>query len=403
MSLDLNSTAAQIESMVVDLQARQGERVRRVESAFIALNEFQLDRYLDISNESQGGRYRIVPEILEHPSSVYKPDLPPGNFRVVSSDGSHIEVDRHLAVRCFLINVGVSALTYGDYPNATLYSVPRLYAAQEDLVISEIATGRQQSIEGAVLGAKRAVAEVSILAEEASGLDSNTPSIYLVDGSLVMMGLVGHGYHDFVLRELIEDGFIKSMNHIRDFSENRSFGLASYISMPAHSDVVNALNVTSCVYPIKDSNLRCDNSSFSTNPCEKCISGVLDRDIFWKLLKPGERSSVFGVNSPVVENHYLGTGITFFYVNVGTENGRVEMPSWVSDNRSSLDLVHSLIVDQCERGRGYPVALMEAHEQAVVGVSDRRNFVQLVEQVLHKKGSDVYTSEKARSKRLRWL
>ena len=146
MSLDLNSTAAQIESMVVDLQARQGERVRRVERAFIALNEFQLDRYLDISNESQGGRYRIVPEILEHPSSVYKPDLPPGNFRVVSSDGSHIEVDRHLAVRCFLINVGVSALTYGDYPNATLYSVPRLYAAQEALVISEIANGRQQSI-----------------------------------------------------------------------------------------------------------------------------------------------------------------------------------------------------------------------------------------------------------------
>jgi len=106
MSLDLNSTAAQIESMVVDIQARQGERARRVENAFIALKDFQLDRYLDISNESQGGRYGITPKILEHPSIVYKPDLPPGNFRVVSSDGSHIEVDRHLAVRCFLINIG---------------------------------------------------------------------------------------------------------------------------------------------------------------------------------------------------------------------------------------------------------------------------------------------------------
>lgn len=403
MSLDLNSTAAQIESMVVDLQARQGERAIRIANALVAVDEFRLDNYLNISNESHGGQYKTGPKILEHPSSVYKPELAPVNFSVVSSDGSHIEVDRHMAVRCFLINVGVSVLTYGDTPNANLYSVPRLYASQEDLVISEIGTGRQQSVEGAVLGAKRAVAEVSILADEASSSDSNIPSVGLVDGSLVMMGLVGHGYHDFVLRELIEDGFIKSLNHLRDFSESRSFSLASYISMPAHSDVVNALNMTGCSHPSTDSNLRCDFRSFSPNPCEKCISGVLDRDIFWKLLKPGERSPVFGVNSPVVENHYLGTGITFFYVNVGSEIGRVEMPSWVSDDRSSLDLVHSLIVDQCERGRGYPVTLMEAHEQAVVGVADRRNFVQLVEQVLQKNGAQVYTSEKARSKRLRWL
>jgi hypothetical protein len=35
-------------------------------------------------------------------------------------------------------------------------------------------------------------------------------------------------------------------------------------------------------------------------------------------------------------------------------------------------------MDQCAKGRGYPVALSEAHEQAVVRAADRRSFDELV-------------------------
>ena len=68
-----------------------------------------------------------------------------------------------------------------------------------------------------------------------------------------------------------------------------------------------------------------------------------------------------------------------------------------------LNLSHSLILDQCRRGLGYPVAIMEAHEQAVITGQDRELFRRMVEDALAERHLPVYTSEKARSKRQRSL
>jgi NurA-like 5'-3' nuclease len=45
---------------------------------------------------------------------------------------------------------------------------------------------------------------------------------------------------------------------------------------------------------------------------------------------------------------------------------------------SNLEVLAARVLDQCEKGRGYPVALSEAHEQAVVRAADRRAFEELV-------------------------
>ncbi len=50
--------------------------------------------------------------------------------------------------------------------------------------------------------------------------------------------------------------------------------------------------------------------------------------------------------------------------------------------RHMVNNIASMIIDQCAKGRGYPVALAEAHEQAVVKGPDREFFYQL----LHKFG-----------------
>ena len=112
---------------------------------------------------------------------------------------------------------------------------------------------------------------------------------------------------------------------------------------------------------------------------------------------------MFTATSPDVDRYYRGTSLSFFYLNVGEEIARVEVPSWVAEREDSVDLTHSLLVDQCGRGHGYPVALMESHEQAVVSGSDRRHFVDLIERALQDRGLPVYTSEKVLSKRMRWL
>jgi len=109
---------------------------------------------------------------------------------------------------------------------------------------------------------------------------------------------------------------------------------------------------------------------------------VRDRDLFINLLSPGERSAVFLSQSSVVEKHYGTHQVYFFYLRVDDEIARVEVPQWVAMDDGLLSLTHTLVLDQCRRGQGYPVALSEAHEQAVVTGADREYFWQLVESSL---------------------
>ena len=403
MSLDLTDTATQIDRMAVDLKARRGQRERRLLSAMRALEDFSLDSY---NREWERRREALpfpVPVVTKAPGSRFGPPALPSDFCVAAVDGSHIDVDRHLPVRCFLINTGVAVLTYGSSPDADLFSQPRLYATQDELVIKDPLTPREQAIEGAVLGAKRTVGEIRRLVSVAGNLPPRTPTLALLDGSLLMLGLVGNHYQEFVMRELVEDGFAEALEDLREMAKARPLAVASYVSLPRSTEVVNALRLTVCSYKTPDAGYHCGVSGTGRQPCDQCVGTVLDREMYARLLEPGERSAVFGTSSRGVETYYRGNGISFFYVNVGEEIGRVEVPSWIADDEAALGLTHSLVVDQCRRGRGYPVGLMEAHEQAVVGGADRRYFVQAVEEALQGQGMPVYSSEKSRSKRLRWL
>jgi len=79
------------------------------------------------------------------------------------------------------------------------------------------------------------------------------------------------------------------------------------------------------------------------------------------------------------------------------------MPRWVAENGDLLGIVHALVLDQCRRGQGYPVALSEAHEQAVVTAADKAGFWQLVESLCIEEKIPTLTSAKSFSKRTRWV
>jgi hypothetical protein len=94
--------------------------------------------------------------------------------------------------------------------------------------------------------------------------------------------------------------------------------------------------------------------------------------------------------------------VRFFYLKGDEEIARVELPRWVEE-RGLVDMLHALVLDQCRRGQGYPVALSEAHEQAVVTGADRQQFQYLVELALSEKRLSTTTSAKSRSKKTRWI
>jgi NurA-like 5'-3' nuclease len=104
----------------------------------------------------------------------------------------------------------------------------------------------------------------------------------------------------------------------------------------------------------------------------------------------------------VVREYYGDHAICFFYLRLEDEVARVEFPRWVSE-QGGVEQVHALVFDQCRRGQGYPVALIEAHEQAVIGGGDRERFWDLVELGLEEKRLSTDGSAKSRSKRTRWI
>jgi hypothetical protein len=76
----------------------------------------------------------------------------------------------------------------------------------------------------------------------------------------------------------------------------------------------------------------------------------------------------------------------FCYVHVGTEVARVEMPFWLTEDRELLDQSLGILLGQVHKGFGYPVAIAEAHNQAVIRGGDRARFFSLLEQQMVKAG-----------------
>ena len=397
--LDLNKIAPQIDSMVAQLKTGAKERQEHLQNALSALCKHN-DDFENLKRKIAASKTTwLVAGLVEGLSQHYAaPPLPP-EFTVMATDGSNIDVDRHRSTRCFLINIGSVSLHYGTSPGATLESFPRLYSGAEDLVITPDGTkDREQPIESTLLGIKRGVDECQRLAELAATQPSDSTTLALIDGSLILWPL--EPYADFVKKTLLDEGYLHYLDEMRKLNQDRKLAIASYISFSRSNDVVNALRVALCPREVVDTDRHC--SDCTSRECDK-VAGIRDRELFINILSPGERSALFFNQSSIVEKHYGVHQVYFFYFRIDEEIARVEVPRWVATDKDLLNLTHTLILDQCRRGQGYPVALSEAHEQAVVTGADREYFWHLVETSLVNEKLPSLSSAKSRSKRTRWI
>lgn len=86
-------------------------------------------------------------------------------------------------------------------------------------------------------------------------------------------------------------------------------------------------------------------------------------------------------------------------MNLGNEIVRIEIPVWIAQNDGLCTLVAQVAYDQSMKGRGYPVCLAEAHEQAVVKGVDRDFFYHLLHKMSLTHGRRVVMSQKSIKKR----
>ncbi len=402
MSLDLSKVATAVKQMAESAGSGLEERRQRLSAALKVMADENLSTE-DLKKKIESSKTSwLLAGLTEGFAGSFSAPPPPPEFTVLASDGSHIDVDRHQSARCYLINIGSATMHYGKEPEAVLENHPRLYASEEDFVITEPrAGGREQLVEGTLLGIKRNIQEAGHLAEIAATLAQERPALALADGTLIMWGLTSQSYPDFVVEALLDNGFLKDMDKMLTLSQQRPLALASYISFPRSTDVVNSIRVAVCPNQPVNCDQFCREVPNGKRACDS-VAGLRDRDLFAALLEPGQRSSFFKSASKILER-YGKHWVYFCYVKVDDEIARLEIPEWTATDDKLLNLAHSLVLDQCRRGNGYPVALSEAHEQAVITGADRKEFARLVEIAMAEVKLPLSSSAKSQSKRTRWV
>jgi len=403
MSLDLGETVGQLDRLSQSVRLSADAREKRLEALLEAVRAVPNDAARARTN-GDTGRPFLAAQVTDALLGSYPPAGPPTDWTVAAVDGSHIDVDRHLPVHCYLLNFGGCVLTYGTKSDATLFSRPHLSTQADELYISDPNNpAGEEAVSGSLLGLVRTVKELETLADTAEEQSAGIPVLALIDGSLVMWGLSGQAYRPFVRDAIVRDGLLPALDRFEALAAQRPVALAAYISFPRSTEVVNAFRCALCPHSQSSCRNSCNNRRSTCEPCSEADE-FLDRDVFQRLLEPGWRSPVYRTNSSVPREHYgERQQVYFFYLNAGEEIGRVEIPAWVAENEALLSLAHSLVWDQCRRGQGYPVAISESHEQAVINAGDRRVFRRMLTDSLERQGLSAATSEKDRSKRTPWL
>ncbi len=279
-----------------------------------------------------------------------------GAYHVASVDGSQIYPDRHMGVSCYLINTGTVVLHYDDRPDRVHFSsLPSLFTGLEEdhlhLELStELVNGKRQDLElrgGVALGF------------ELQKKVNSDPFLLLFDGSLIFWHLEAK---DMLYKELFFSRYIASLMALY----SKRILTASYISRPKSRELINIIRAYRCNF--NEANEKADAGPIRFS----------DGSIARTFLQEGQRTIVFKNHAKISAEYPDAVHPHFFYLHVGHEIGRVEIPAWVARDEQLVNQVAAMILDQSKKGYGYPVALAEAHEQAVVKGADREFFYQLL-------------------------
>lgn len=400
MSLDLRLVVDQVAAMSGSLADTSDERHQRLVTALGAFEQHWSDQDKLRGKLETAKTSWLLATPHEPPGRYPAPDVSAETWRVLATDGSQIEVSRHEVAGCYLINVGEVLLDYGSNPGAAISSRPDLFFADDDL--HPLYGGEDRPADGAIVGTVRDTAELHRLAELIR--EADRPGIALVDGTLILWrdetnprGLAKLDPDDLKRRRL------DAMLQLFEAGKEQGIPVVGYVSSPGGSDVVNALKVMICPEQPVDCD-RCPytppntrRTAIKTKPCD-VIDRVTDGRIFSETLQPGERSPLFWSGAPVLEA-YGEHQIAFCYLDTGYEIARLEVPKWVADDPEAMRTAHALAYDQAVRGRGYPVALAEAHEAAVVRGADRNAFFTVLQRKLARDGHRIALSRKELRKR----
>ncbi len=345
-----------------DLDIRR-QQAREWLHTFATQNEALRRKVEELS--AAGARLRCALPLDDPLNARYPlPKKPARQRLILAVDGSQIYPDRHAAVPFGLINLGGIVLRWesADPPHTPLSS--RLFF-NADLYHGENLPSEAE------LSLKRDLAEREFLLEQAQAFCQDELCLALNDGPLELWG----GKDAQTARTFAQ--YLARYQQLLAAMRDAGLALAGYVDKPGANLVTRLLEVA--------------HFSAEANKLDAYhpLAGVSDRWLFGQagqpLLRSGERSAIFGLQSSS-RPHYPGDlAICFFYLNVGDEAHpwpvRVETPAWVARQPDLLDALHLTLVEQARllgAVKPYPYVLHRAHEVALVTHEEKRQVEQLL-------------------------
>lgn len=310
---------------------------------------------------------------LDEPlASSYPPSASIIQATLIAADGSQINPDRHAPIQFCVVNVGAIQMKLNSG------ETPEIFTDTELLYGDDLLPNGYPMSDGLV-ALKRDLAERTKLDELSKGIKGSV--VTFTDGPIELWGAKGEDANSY---EAIVQKYLGVLSRL----QGRGVITAGYVDKPSADLVVRLLEIASA-----------DNEQIQKMREFHPLRGVSDRWLYGEhnnpLLPPGHRSAVFGIQS-TSEKKYTGVlSLHFFYLNAGTEGHpwpvRVEIPKWVADDKSKLDLLHGVLVEQCRMmgSKPYPYLLHRAHETAVVKNEEKQQIEQMLAMELRNNNEDV--------------
>jgi hypothetical protein len=319
--------------------------------------------------------------------------LPPYKHTVFATDGSQISPSHHEIAYCYLINVGRVMLHYGQNLHPLLDSLPEVYYRPEDIYIANQWGIRTEEW----IGYCRSVLEAEILADMSCRWVNppgahQEPNLAIVDGSLIYWFLDG-------LPKGARNHILSSILTAWEQLQKSRIPIVGYLSASRSVESINFLRLHTCPFKTPNCLTNCGGSEEKNWPC-KIMEPLRDINLWGQFLEPGQRGPLWRSSQRILKLYKEAQQIYFCYVNLGSEIARVEVPAWVVKDKPLLEQALGILLGQVSKGYGYPIALSESHNQAVIRGGDRVRFFALLEQQMIRAGlQNVGTSYKELRKR----
>jgi len=372
--LKIDKIIPQVEKIV---EEKYSENLRKISAIDFVIKKLKEIKPEDLKNVTYKETLSLFGTPIEIPGRAIKVEKEISDYTAIAADGSEVPINEDFFFPYYIINIGFIALKYGKNHFFFADSNAKIYFEENELY--EKVGDKSFLVRGELLSSKMLLEESKKLEELLKDFYTvEVPVLALFDGTLIQWEIKETS-------ETYKNNFVKNFQRMILKALQLKAPLAGYISGTRSRDVMEMIRIF----------LEMKGEDFD----KQLLSIIKDADIFKIILRKGERSAIFRSNAPIL-NLYKAP-IYFFFLNVGSEVVRIEIPEFIAFDNDLLEITCALILSQSKKGGGYPVALKEAHEQAVIKSSERVFIEELFIDFLRKKGIIFNQNYKFLSKKIR--